>query len=145
MKEETAGKVRRILMRAVLLLVALGISYIFAYTFHYAPQGYEVVEKNEAEVLLQKNNSIGVEEEQLTFAPNDEQEWKVDYLLDLVNRQQSQYWIFFTTILTTLFFVGADVRKGEPLRKVLFFSGFYVLFSALALVQNWNTIKDIVG
>lgn len=144
MSEEMLIKIRRVLLYIAFLMIAFVIAYIVAYPLGYSPLGYEVKEKKEGMVVLQSYNTWGMEDEIVTYQPPEWDEWKLEWLVDLIGEQEFHYLFFFTSIIVAFFWVGVDVLKGKPLKSVLILSSLYVFMSALSLVQHLNDIKDIL-
>ncbi|MGR9050423.1 hypothetical protein ACQ4XT_17465 [Halobacillus faecis] len=144
MSEELLNKVRRILLYIAFLLAAFILSYGLAYPLGYAPLGYEVVEKQENAVVVQSLNAWGFKEERITYQPPEGDEWRAEALIDRIKGQAMEYHLFFTSIMVAIFWVGLDVLKGVPLKKVLVLSCFYVFVSGLSLIRHLGDIKEIL-
>lgn len=144
MSEEMLIKIRRVLLYIAFLMIAFVIAYFVAYPLGYSPLGYEVKEKKEGMVVLQSYNAWGMEDEIVTYQPPEWDEWKLEWLVDLIGEQEFHYLFFFTSIIVAFFWVGVDVLKGKSLKSVLILSSLYVFMSALSLVQHLNDINDIL-
>ncbi|MGP4060299.1 hypothetical protein [Halobacillus sp. H74] len=144
MTEQTLKKVRSFLLYIVFITISLVVSYFLAYPAGYAPLGYEVISQQEKSVKIQPYNTWGVEKEPITFQPVEGEEWEMERLVDLIEKQDMWYLMFFASCLIALYMVGTDLLKGETLKKVAWRSVFLVLFPAISLVQHLHDIQEIL-
>ncbi|SFK32164.1 hypothetical protein SAMN04487936_11155 [Halobacillus dabanensis] len=144
MSEAKLKKIRRVLLYTAFLMAAFVISYFIAYPLGYSPYGYEVLENKEGGIVLQSYNTFGLEGERVPYQPREGEEWKQEWLVDLIGQQEFHYHLFFTSMIVAVFWVGMDVVKGKSLKSALILSCFYVFTSGLSLVQHLDDIKDIL-
>ncbi|UOQ44929.1 hypothetical protein MUN89_02960 [Halobacillus salinarum] len=137
-------KLRKTLLYVAFVLAAFVLAYFIAYPLGYSPLGYDVLEKKEGEVVLQSYNTLGLEEEKITYQPREEDRWKMDRLVERINQQESEYLLFFTSIIVATFWIEKEVLAGKSLKRVLLLSCLYVVPPGLSLLQHLNVIKDIL-
>ncbi|QAS54383.1 hypothetical protein [Halobacillus litoralis] len=118
MTEQTLKKVRSVLLYIAFVALSLLVSYLLAYPAGYAPLGYGVISKQEETVKIQPYNTWGIEKEPIIFQPVEGEEWEMKRLVDLIEKQDMWYLMFFASCLIALYMVGTDLLKGETLKKV---------------------------
>ncbi|MBN8234030.1 hypothetical protein JF544_02180 [Halobacillus kuroshimensis] len=131
-------------------LTAFGLSFFLAYSLNYYPLGYntvgmKMVNEDHTALTLEKNNAYGMAEKTVVYEPPEEDQWKVNMLVDLVNDQSIHYWVFFTSIFAALYWVVVDVKKGESVRKTILYSSLGVALTGLSLMNQLYDIKDILS
>ncbi|MCA0987464.1 hypothetical protein [Guptibacillus algicola] len=144
MSEEMLTKIRRVLLYIAFLIIATSIAYVIAYPLGYSPLGYDVIDTNGDTVVLQSFNILGVEDEKVTYQPEEDEEWRAGLLTDLVGYLQQEYFFFFTTLLVGMFWGVLDfIRKKSWVRVVLQF-GLLFIVPAVSLNKHLNDIKEIL-
>ncbi|WP_281975748.1 hypothetical protein [Halobacillus litoralis] len=144
MTEQTLKKVRSVLLYIAFITISLLVSYLLAYPAGYAPLGYEVISKQEETVKIQPYNTWGIEKEPITFQPVEGEEWEMERLVDLIEKQDMWYLLFFASCFIAFYSVAKDLWKGDNLQKVAWKTLFVVLFPAISLVQHLHDIQEIL-
>ncbi|KMM38027.1 hypothetical protein [Guptibacillus hwajinpoensis] len=144
MTEEFLSKVRRGLLFIAFLMLAFSLSYLIAYPLGYSPLGYEVIELKDDLVVLQSYNVLGMENERITYQPQEDEIWKLGLINDLIDQQQSEYLLFFTTLMLAIFLGGMGLLRSKSFKSVVFQGFLYVLIPGISLVRHLNDIKDIL-
>ncbi|MCA0173976.1 hypothetical protein [Bacillus sp. RAR_GA_16] len=145
MSEESVRKVRRFLVYLAILMIAVALSYILVYPLGYSPLGYETFNTKDDLVVLQSDNVIGLEEERVTYVPQEGEEWTIGYLKDLIQQLRTQYFFFFTSVFIALLWGAFDLMRKKSWRRVLIQGCLYVFVPTVSLVTQVNKIKDVLN
>lgn len=145
MSEESVRKVRRFLVYLAILMIAVALSYILVYPLGYSPLGYETINTKDDLVVLQSDNVIGLEEERVTYVPQEGEEWTIGYLKDLIQQLRTQYFFFFTSLFIALLWGAFDLMRKKSWRRVLIKGCLYVFVPTVSLVTQVNNIKDVLN
>ncbi|WP_273851970.1 hypothetical protein [Guptibacillus spartinae] len=144
MSEESLRKGRRFLVYLAFFMIAVSLSYLLVYPLGYSPLGYETINTKDDLVVLQSDNLIGLEEDRMTYVPQEGEEWTVGYLKDLIQQQRTQYFFFFTPLLLALLWGALDLMRKKSWLRVLIQGSLYVFVPTVSLVTHLNNIKDVL-
>ncbi|WP_270181312.1 hypothetical protein [Alkalihalobacillus sp. CinArs1] len=144
MSEDVLKKIRLVLFYIGFLIIAVSVSYFIAYPVGFAPNGYELIESTEDKATLQTYTIMGMKDEEITYRPEEENEWKITFLSERIDQLPQDYFFFFTSVTVAIFWAGIDFIRRRSLKRSLLQAGAFMLFPTLTLVGSINDIKDVI-
>lgn len=135
---------KNLLAFLLLIIITISFPYLLVYKVSFLPSGYDIVSKQENNLMLNTFSVLGVKEGMSSVSFPKSEAWKIDDIVYEVGRYKENLWILFTAGSIFLFLLISKQRKGMKIKKSILLSGIvlsilmplYLIFNSLTRIQQ---------
>lgn len=133
---------KNLLAFLLLIIITISFPYLLVYKVSFLPSGYDIVSKQENNLMLNTFSVLGVKEGMSSVSFPKSETWKIDDIAYEVGRYIENLWILFTAGSIFIFLLITKLRKGMKIKKSILLS-VIVLSILMPLYLIFNSLTRI--